>query len=71
MSDRRHRDLKRTFAALADRYGASVALSPTKGGHLRASFAVGDRTAHVVVAATPGDWRNGRNALRATKEGTS
>jgi hypothetical protein len=61
MSDRRYRDLKRTLATLADQYGASVAITPTWGGHFRATFAVGDRKAHAILAATPSDWRNARN----------
>jgi hypothetical protein len=75
MSDRRQRDLKRTLTTLADQYGASVKLSTTGSCHIRATFAVGARKANVVLAATPSDWRNGRNnialarrALRAASD---
>jgi hypothetical protein len=61
MSDRRHRDLKRTLTSLAAEHGGSVELTQTRGGHLRARFAVGGRSTDIIMAATPSDWRNGRN----------
>jgi hypothetical protein len=72
----RERDLKRTLKTLAAEHGASVKISTTGGGHIRARFAVGAKKADVYMAATPTDWRAGRHsaamvrrALRAAAEG--
>jgi hypothetical protein len=58
----RLRDLKRSLATVADEHGASVKMSITGGGHIRATFAVdGVRKADIIMASTPSNWRNGRN----------
>lgn len=60
MTAARQRDLKRRLTSLADEYGATVKLSMTGGGHIRARFAVGARKADVYLSSTPSDRYAGR-----------
>jgi hypothetical protein len=61
MCDRRIRDLKRQLTALAGELGCSVKIATTNGGHIRATFSAGNRSAHVFSAFSPSDWRNWKN----------
>jgi hypothetical protein len=65
MSDRRHRDLKRTLTSLAAEHGGSVELTKTKGGHVRARFTLGNRKTDVFMGWSPSDHRAARNGRGA------
>jgi hypothetical protein len=65
MCDRRIRDVKKLLSALADEFGCTVKIAQTRGGHVRATFSTGTRSASIFAPWSPSDWRNDRN-LKAT-----
>lgn len=61
MCDRRIRDLKRSLTTIAELFGATVEIEPTRGNHLRAVFRSSAVSISIVMACSPSDWRAQRN----------
>jgi hypothetical protein len=62
---RRHRDLTRLLAAIAEEFGVKfTGIGKTNGGHLRATFLVGGTPLEVIAGWSP---RNPWRAQRKTE----
>jgi hypothetical protein len=71
MADRRIRDLRRLLQAVAEPYGATVAIERANGGHLRSTFVRGPHSIFIISSFSPGDrrarWNVTADARRALK----
>jgi hypothetical protein len=74
MADRRIRDLRRLLEAVAEPYGATVAIERTTDGHLRSTFVAGPHSVFIITSFSPSDqrarWNVTADARRALKHMT-
>jgi hypothetical protein len=61
MTDRRIRHLYRLLAIEAERYGATVRVEHTNGGHLKGIFSLGGHEVFIITSFSPSTWRCDRH----------
>ena len=71
MTDHRIRDLRRLLESEAERFGATVRVEHTNGGHLKGIFSLGEHEVFIIASSSSSTWRcdryvrtDARRALR-------